>query len=80
MKHASEVVDWAVERWNAEVKHRPLQNIHRSTLDSTWRQVMRRFGGDPAMLVGPAHDELVAASPRVSDLRGRGPGEIPVGD
>jgi hypothetical protein len=76
MKHASEVVDWAVERWNAEVKNRPLQNIHRRTLDGTWRQVMRRFGGDPEMLVGPSHDAMLdhqsdgAASAAVSEADG----------
>jgi hypothetical protein len=52
-------VDWAVERWNAEVKNRPMQNIHRRALDTTWRQVIRHFGGDDKMLCGPRHDELV---------------------
>ena len=60
------VVSWAFERWNAEVANRPLQNIHRRTLDDTWRQVMRRFGGDPVALCGPAHDDLLA-SPLVSE-------------
>lgn len=60
MKNASEVVDWAVERWHAEVANRPLRNIHRRTLDDTWRQVIRRFGGDDEMLIGPRHDDLVA--------------------
>ena len=63
---ASDVVDYAVERWNAEVKNRPLQNVHRRTLDDTWRQVMRHFGGDPDMLVGPSHDELMSSPPRVA--------------
>lgn len=56
----SNVVKWAVERWNAEVANRPLENIHRRTLDDTWRQVMRQFGGDPDVLCGPDHDELVS--------------------
>ena len=51
---------WAVQRWEAEVKNRPLQNIHRRTLDDTWRQVIRHLGGDDIMLCGPAHDELLA--------------------
>lgn len=54
-----DVVDWAVIRWEAEVKNRPLQNIHRRSLDDTWRQIIRHFGGDDRMLVGPTHDELV---------------------
>lgn len=49
---------WAVHRWNAEVSNRPLQNIHRRTLDDTWRQVIRYFEGDPVKLLGQAHDDL----------------------
>jgi hypothetical protein len=56
---ASDVVNWAVERWNAEVKNRPLQNVHRRALDTTWRQVIRHFGGDDELLCGPRHDELI---------------------
>lgn len=53
---------WAVERWRAEVENRPLQNIHRRTLDTTWRQVIRHMGGDDEALVGPRHDDLVEAT------------------
>jgi len=56
----NEHIRWAVERWNAEVKNRPLQNIHRRSLDTTWRQVIRHYGGDDEGLCGPPHDELVA--------------------
>ena len=56
------VVAWAVERWDAEVKYRPLVNVHRRTLDDTWRQVIRRFGGDPDALVGLSHDALLEAA------------------
>lgn len=49
---------WAVERWRAEVGSRPLDNVHRRTLDDTWRQVIRQFVRDPVTLVGPPHDEL----------------------
>ncbi len=56
---SGEALAWAVERWNAEVKNRPLVNVHRRSLDDTWRQVMRHFGGDPDALVGPSHDELL---------------------
>ncbi|CDN87363.1 hypothetical protein BN948_01785 [Hydrogenophaga intermedia] len=51
---------WAVSRWNDEVSQRPFLNDHRRTLDETWRQVIRFFGGDPDALLGPAHDALVA--------------------
>lgn len=55
-------VAWACSRWQAEVAIRPLKNIYRRALDTTWRQVVRHFGGDPEKLLGPSHDELVAAS------------------
>lgn len=55
-------IAWAVSRWVDEVSQRPLKNAHRRTLDDTWRQVIRHFGGDPIELLGPAHDELVAAA------------------
>jgi hypothetical protein len=35
-------------------------NIYRRILDNTWRQVIRRLGGDPGMLCGPDHDTLLA--------------------
>lgn len=54
------VVSFAVDRWLAEVSNRPLVNKNRRTLDDTWRQVILRFGGDPDVLLGPPHDELVA--------------------
>lgn len=56
---AQAVVDYAVSRWQAEVSNRPLQNVHRRSLDGAWRQVIRHFGGDDKMLCGPAHDELL---------------------
>lgn len=52
---------WAAGRWAAEVKNRPLMNVHRRSLDDAWRQVIRYFGGNPDQLVGPAHDDLLAA-------------------
>jgi hypothetical protein len=54
----SDDLDWAVSRWQAEVANRPLQNVHRRTLDTTWRQVIRRLGGDPDALVGPSSDAM----------------------
>ena len=60
-QQAARVLEWAVSRWNAEVKHRPLHNVYRRTLDDTWRQVIRHCGGDPDTLIGPSHDALFAA-------------------
>ena len=53
-------LQWAVERWRLEVESRPLVNIHRRSLDDTWRQVIRHLGGDPATILGPDHDDLLA--------------------
>lgn len=47
---------WAVSRWQDEVSQRPLVNVHRRTLDDTWRQVIRHFGGNPDKMIGPDHD------------------------
>ena len=55
----SPLLEWAVSRWNHEVKNRPLVNFHRRSLDDTWRQVIRWAGGDADALVGPAHDALL---------------------
>ncbi|WP_185643534.1 hypothetical protein [Burkholderia sp. Bp8990] len=57
------LLEWAVERWDAEVKNRPLINVHRRSLDDTWRQVIRHLGGDDVSLLGPRHDALLAANP-----------------
>lgn len=57
------LLDWAVAKWDAEVANRPLVNVHRRTLDDTWRQVIRYAGGDDVSLIGPRHDDLVAAAP-----------------
>ncbi|PWB21363.1 hypothetical protein DCO45_02905 [Comamonas sp. JNW] len=55
-------LDWAVQRWNDEVRNRPLVNIHRRSLDNTWRQVITYLGGDAEKLIGPSHDDLLAAA------------------
>ena len=62
MIRPSYVVDWAVERWKAEVANRSLQNVNRRALDGTWRQVIRHFGGDDRILCGPPHDDLLSAA------------------
>lgn len=56
--HQANGLAWAVSCWHAEVAQRPLVNVHRRTLDDTWRQVIRYFGGDPDKLLGPNHDTL----------------------
>ena len=47
------LLHWAIGRWEAEVKHRPVENVYRRVLDNTWRQVMRKLvemGGDAGLL------------------------------
>jgi hypothetical protein len=51
---------WAVAKWNYEVANRPLINVHRRSLDDTWRQVITKLGGNADELVGESHDNLVA--------------------
>lgn len=53
---------WAANRWRLEVENRPMVNVHRRTLDDTWRQVIRYFEGDPDKLCGPSHDQLLGAA------------------
>lgn len=68
-----ELLTWAVSRWDDEVKLRPLQNVHRRTLDDTWRQVIRFAGGDPDKLVGLPHDELLRCEPHNPAPKGNTP-------
>ncbi len=58
-ENKASVLQWAVGRWNDEVGLRPMQNIHRRTLDDTWRQVIKQAGGNPDELVGLSHDALL---------------------
>jgi hypothetical protein len=58
-----DLLEWALYRWEAEVKDRPLQNVHRRPLDDAWRQVIRFAGGNDVVLCGPTHDDLVRRSP-----------------
>lgn len=62
--HQKNGLAWAVNSWMLEVKNRPLINVHRRTLDDTWRQVIRYFGGNPDSLIGPSHDALMDAEPK----------------
>lgn len=71
MSHDSKdlAVAWAASRWTAEVANRPVQNVHRRALDTTWRQVIRHFGGDDVALCGAPHDELLSSTTeRVEDI------------
>lgn len=56
----TDLLQWAVGRWQDEVANRPLVNIHRRARDGVWRQVIRYAGGDPEALIGPNHDALLA--------------------
>lgn len=35
-----ELIRWAMQRREAEVEHRPEENIHKRTLQRTWDQVI----------------------------------------
>lgn len=52
------LIDWAADRWHAEVANRPMVNVHRRSLDDTWRQVLRHLGVNDRLRLGPTHDEL----------------------
>ena len=54
------LLSWAVQRWHETVANRPLVNVHRRTLDDTWREVVRFAGGDDGLLLGLRHDAMVA--------------------
>jgi hypothetical protein len=55
-----QLIDWVVICWNAEVKNRPMVNVHRRSLDDAWRQMLRHLGVDDRARLGPTHDELRA--------------------
>lgn len=56
------LIDWVVGCWHAEVAKRPLVNVHRRSLDDTWRQMLRHLGVDDRARIGPTHDELLDAA------------------
>ena len=37
------LLGWANGRWSAEVEHRPDVNIHKRTLNTTWKQVINKL-------------------------------------
>ena len=43
---AATMSEWVLERWDAEVKHRPAVNVYRGVLDRTWRQVYSKLTGE----------------------------------
>ena len=52
MNEYRELAAWVIERWDEGVKHRPMGNIHRRTLDDTWREVYAKLtvsGGTPVI-------------------------------
>lgn len=67
MHQRAALLDWAVDRWHAEVSQRPLVNVNRRSIDDTWRQIIRKLGGDPVDLCGPAHDTLLASAEAVKN-------------
>lgn len=66
-KRNSALVDWVVSRWHDEVANRPLANKNRRSLDDTWRQVLRHLGVNDEALLGPCHDDLLAAQTEADD-------------
>lgn len=61
------LIEWVASRWHAEVANRPLVNVHRRSLDDSWRQILRHLGVDDRARLGPTHDELAAHSSGKSD-------------
>jgi hypothetical protein len=59
---------WIEGRWDDEVKHRPVENIHRRTLDNTWRRIYRHVTGTE--LPRPVHNPDVSERPTTSDSGG----------
>jgi len=59
------LASWVATRWHDEVANRPLVNVHRRSLDDTWRQVLRHLGVDDEARLGPRHDELVQENPQL---------------
>ena len=62
-----DLILWVISRWHDEVGSRPMENIHRRTLDDTWRQVMRWAGGDDRALIGPTHDEALRRQAKATE-------------
>ena len=56
------LVEFAVRSWHEQGANRPLANVHRRTLDSVWRQVIRFAGEDDVVLIGPRHDDMLDGS------------------
>jgi len=38
-----ELIAWAEDRYEKEVKNRPDVNIHKKGIESTWKQVIRKL-------------------------------------
>jgi hypothetical protein len=68
-----ELSQWVISRWNAEVSQRPLENIHRRTLDDTWRQVYRHLTGEE--INDRPHDVLLDEAKRKLGMYAPAPAE-----
>lgn len=54
-----ELITWAVGKWFEQVANRPMTNIHRRSLDDTWRLILKHLGADDVALLGLDHDSLL---------------------
>jgi hypothetical protein len=57
MFNSQEQIAYAVDRWNIEVKSFERDERIRG-LDITWREIIRRWGGDDLALLGPLADDI----------------------
>jgi len=60
MARNCDTLKFVIDRWNAEVKDRPLRNRHRRSMDDTYRQIVKFCGANPDALLGKSHDTLLA--------------------
>jgi hypothetical protein len=56
-EYKDHLAGWVLSRWRAEVENRPIVNIHRRTLDGTWRQIYRKITGEE--IAAPTHEQLL---------------------
>ena len=50
---------WAVAQWKRDVGSRQMTYHHRRVLDTAWRKVIKKLGGNDIELLGPTHDKLL---------------------
>ena len=56
-RQKAELAEWVIAKWDSEVKSRPLKNVYRRVLDTTWRQIYTKITGSE--LPRPRHDDEV---------------------